>query len=213
MIYPKRLLKMPNREDVAREELDDYDLVKQRTEKIDYATYDLPARYYEALMNSPPIAAAIVRIGKLVRAGGLRGSYSDAEREFVDVVMGTDLKYNGIFTIHIPDAIAVGVRPEAILAVRAGTEEKLSEEERQIAEYTRQVISGTVTDESHAAMSARLGKRGALEFTVFISFLLMTIRLWQALGVPNPDDEDIAKLIQGLIDGSVEVPDPKARIA
>jgi hypothetical protein len=208
-----RLLSKPRREDVAPEELADYDAVEERTRRVDYGHYDVPARYFAALQNSPPLAAGLVRMGTLVRQGGLRGSYSDAERELIDVVLGTDLGYNGIFTVHLPDAIAVGVRAAAIKAIRSGDEEGLTDEERQIAEYARQVVDGTVTDESHAALSARLGERGALEFTVFVGFLLMTIRLWQALGVPNPTDEEIDRLVEGLLDGSVPVPDPTARIA
>ena len=208
-----RLLPKPSREEISAEELDDFDAVEERTNRIDYPSFDLPARYYGALQNSPPMAAAIMQLGKLVRAGELRGSYTDAQREFVDMVIGADLKYNGIFSIHIPDAIAVGVRPEAIKAVLAGEDKQLSNEERKIAEYTRQVINGAVTDESHAAMSCIMGKRGTLEFTIFICFLLMTFRLWQALGVPDPTDEEIDELIAGLVDGSIPVPHPKARIA
>jgi hypothetical protein len=152
-------------------------------------------------------------MGTLVRQGELRGSYTDAERELVDVVLGTDFSYNGIHTVHLPDAIAVGVRPEAIAAIRSGDESALTPDERQIADYARQVVSGGVTDESYAAMSARMGERGALEFTVFVGFLLMTFRLWQALGVPDPTDSEIDRLMEGLLDGSVPVPEPDARIA
>lgn len=208
----QRLLRKPARETVDPAELTDYDEVEARTARVDYKTYDTPARYFSALLNSPPLAAMLVRMGRMVREGELRGSYSNAQREFVDVVLGTDLKYNGIFTVHLPDAVAVGVRPEAILAIRSGDEEALNEEERQIADYARRVVSGTVTDESFEAMASRLSKRGALEFTIFIGFLLMTIRMWQALGVPNPTDEEIASLVAGLLDGSVDVPDPAARI-
>jgi alkylhydroperoxidase family enzyme len=208
---PKRLPTPPGREDVDPAELDDYDFVSQRTQKR-YSEYATPKAYFGALMNSPPLAAALVRLGILVRQGELRGSYSDAERELVDIVLGTDWGYNGIFTVHIPDAIAVGVRPEAIEAIRSGREDELLPEERQIVEYARAVVTGEVTDERYAAMCERMSPRGALEFTIFIGFLAMTIRLWQAVGVPNPDDEEIDALVRDLVEGRIDIPDPAARI-
>lgn len=44
------------------------------------------------------------------------------------------------------------------------------------------------------------------------SFLLMTLRLWQALGVPDPTEEEVDALIAGLKDGSIPIPAPNARI-
>lgn len=207
-----RLRQPPEREEVAEEELEAYDHVVARTERMDYHTYDTPARYFGALLNSPPLASGIVRLGTLVRQGDLRGSYTDAERELVDVVLGTDFEYNGLFTVHLPDAVAVGVRIEAIDAIRAGREEELTPDERQIVDYARQVVRGEVTDESHAAMCARMGDRGALEFTIFIGFLLMVIKLWQALGVPDPTNGEIDELMRGLRDGTMDVPERSARI-
>lgn len=207
-----RLPSKPARSSVAADELEDFDAVETRTQRVDYGRYDVPARYFAALQNTPPLAAGLVRMGTLVRQGGLRGSYTDAERELVDVVLGCDFGYNGIFTVHLPDAVAVGVRLEAIEAIRSGHEELLLDDERQIAEYARAVVSGTVDDELFAAITERFGHRGAIEFTVFIGFLLMTIRMWQALGVPNPTDAEMDELMQGLQDGSIPVPDPAARI-
>jgi len=207
-----RLPSRPSRDQFAEHEQANYDLVSARTEKLNYGEYDTPARYFEALMNTPPLAAALVHLGKLVREGELRGSYTNAERELVDIVLGVDMGNNGIFTVHIPDALAVGVRLEAIDAIRSGDESALTEDERQIATYAREVVSGSVTDASYSAMTNRLGHRGAAEFTIFCGFLYMTIRLWQALGVPDPSDEEIDALLDSLRVGDSEIPDPSARI-
>lgn len=207
-----RLPARPPRDRFAGSEAEDYDRVAARTDRLRYADYDTPVRYFEALLNAPPLAAALVQLGTLVREGQLRGSYTDAERELVDIVLGVDLGYNGIFTVHIPDALAVGVRPEAIDAIRARDESALTPEEAQIAAYSRAVVSGAVTDELYAAMAVRLGDRGVVEFTVFIGFLNMTIRMWQAFGVPDPADAEIDELLRGLYAGSVSIPGPAARI-
>ncbi len=212
MREPARLRKRPEREEVPEEEREDYDLVAGRTARLAYPDYDLPARYFGALLTSPPMATRLVALGRFVREGEVRGSYSDAERELVDIVIAKDTGYNGILTVHVPDAIAVGVRFEAIDAIRSGEESALTPEERQIVDYSRAVMAGTVTDADYEAMVARLGERGALEFTGFVTFLLMTVRNWQAIGVPNPTDEEIDELIEGLRSGRAEIPDPAARI-
>jgi alkylhydroperoxidase family enzyme len=206
-----RLEPPPSRDDVDDAEREAYDRVVERTARV-HGLESIQARYFGALLNAPPLGDVLVRFGKLMREGQLRGSYTDADRELVDIVLATDLGYNGILDVHVPDALAVGVRPEAIEAVRKRREHELTEEERQIVDYSRQVVNGTVTDESHAALVERLGRRGALEFTVFVGFLLMTVRLWQALGVPDPTDEEIDELFRGLLDGSIDVPSPEARI-
>jgi hypothetical protein len=211
MRYFKRLQPPPPPDAVAPEEREAYDSVVERTARI-HGLDSVQAHYFKALLNAPPLADVLVRFGRLMREGQLRGSYTDAEREIVDMVLATDLGYNGILDVHVPDALAVGVRPEAIDAIRKRREQELTPDERQIVDYSRQVINGTVTDESHAALVERLGPRGALEFTVFVGFLLMTVRLWQALGVPDPSDEEIDTLFSGLLDGSIPVPDPQARI-
>jgi alkylhydroperoxidase/carboxymuconolactone decarboxylase family protein YurZ len=207
----RRLEPPPGPESVHPDEREAYERVVERTARV-HGNDSIQARYFGALLNAPPLADVLVRFGKLMREGQLRGSYTDAERELVDMVLATDLGYNGILDVHVPDALAVGVRPEAIEAVRKRREEELTDEERQIVDFSREVINGAVTDDSYAALVERLGGRGALEFTVFVGFLLMTVRLWQALGVPDPTDEEIDELFRRLLDGSMPIPSPDARI-
>lgn len=206
-----RLEPLPARDEVAAAERDAFDRVVERTARI-HGWDSIQARYFGALLNAPPLADVLVTFGRQMREGQLRGSYTDAERELVDMVLATDLGYNGILDVHIRDALAVGVRPEAIEAIRKGHEADLTPEERQIVAFTRQVVAGEVTDERYAAMVERLGRRGALEFTIFVGFLLMTVRLWQALGVPDPTDDEIDDLFAGLVEGRIDIPSPDARI-
>jgi hypothetical protein len=202
----------PSREAIGPDELADYDGVMARQARLWAGAHTSSNEYFGALLNSPPLAAGLVELGRKAREGQLRGSYSDAERELVDVVFSVDFGFNAILYLHIPDAIACGVRVEAIDALRSGDESALDASEAQIAEYCRAVASGTVTDELFARLADRLGPRGALEFTVFCGFLLMTFRLWMALGVTDPSDEDVEALLQGYRDGSAERVDPSARI-
>lgn len=199
----------PSREELPPEDREAYDAVVARS--AGKFGGDLPP-YHAALLNSPPFAAALNQMGRLVRTAGERpGSFSHADREFVDQVLSADWHTNVVQALHIPDAVAVGVRLEAIEALRSGREAELTEDERLLAAYIRAVASGTVTDDAYAAIEGRLGARGAVEYTIFIAFLNATIRLFQAFGMPDPSEEEIGQLIDDLRSGAREVPDPSAR--
>jgi hypothetical protein len=202
----------PDREQIAEAELAAHDSVRERFRAMggEGGGYADSGAYWSALLNSPPFAAAIAQMGSLVRNAGERpGTYSHADREFVDMVLSFDWDYRGLLGIHIPDAVALGVRIEAIEALRAGREEQLTDDERLLADYIRRVLNGTVTDAAYEQMEARLGKRGTVEYTFFISFLQFVGRLWQAFGVP--DIPDIGELLQSLRDG-VMPEDVQARL-
>jgi hypothetical protein len=171
-----------------------------------------PGDYHGALLNCPPVAAALGRLGAVARTGSLRGSYTDAERELADVVLSVDFGYNGVLPIHLPDMFAVGVRAEAIDAIRQRREADLTEDELQLVGYIRAVSRGEVTDEWFAAMVDRFGLRGAVDYTGFVCFLVCTMRMWSALGVRNPADAEIDELIAGLREGRVKIPQPDAHL-
>jgi hypothetical protein len=164
-------------------------------------------------MQSPPLCAIAARMGTFVRTAGDReGSYSHRDREFVDQVLSADWRTNVVLARHIPDALATGVRMEAIEALRYGHEDDLSEDERLLADFIRQVVSGTVEDATWAAMESRLGTRGLVEYTAFILWLQWIMRMMQALGTRDPSDAEIDAMIRDFRDGSRELPDWRAFI-
>jgi hypothetical protein len=203
---------MPSSDEVLESERPEYDRVIERQAKLWAGAHTDSNAYFGALLNSPIIAAGLVDMGRLVREGETRGSYTDRQRELVDMAFAVDFGYNTILQLHLPDALSVGVRIEAVEALRSGQEEQLEPEEHQIVDFARRVAAGTVTDEAFVGMEALMTRRGAVDFTVFIGFLLCTLRLWQALGVPNVPDSEIDSMLQGYRDGTTELFDPKARI-
>jgi alkylhydroperoxidase family enzyme len=199
----------PDRSSFSAADLPDYDAVVQRNESKFGGV--LPP-YHAALLNSPPFAAGLNALGRVARTAGERdGTYSHADREFVDQVLSAEWKTAVVQGIHIPDALAVGVRVEAIEALRAGRDEDLTDDERLLATFIRQVVTGTVTDDTYQAIETRLGSRGAVEYTIFIAFLQMTIRLFQALGMPELPDDEIELMIQEFKDGTRALPDASVR--
>lgn len=197
------------------EDLEAYDaVVKRRTAMSMAGDGDDVGDYFGALLNSPRMCAIAARMGTFVRTAGERpGSYTHAQREFVDQVLSADWKTNVVMGLHVPDGVAAGVRLEAIEALRYRHEEDLDDEERLLARYIRQLVSGTVDDETFQELRALMGPRGLIEYSGFILWLAWIMRMMQMLETSDPPDEEIDALIVGLRDGSVPVPDFRTRLA
>jgi alkylhydroperoxidase family enzyme len=170
--------------------------------------------YMGAMLNSPPIMELVSELGAYMRLRGSQpGSYSHADREWVDMVLAEELRCWAVYYGHAPDAAAVGVRPEAIRALRRGRDEDLTEDERRLAEFIRAVARGRVTSEAYLWLVERLGRRGAVELTAFTGFLLMTLRLMQAFGAGSEITEEMVdELIDAIAAGEVQLPASDARI-
>ena len=193
----------PRRTDFSGEDLEAYDRIvgPDVPEDLDPDDYRAPDGPYGVLLNSPPFLAALWEQAALaVRAGEREGSFSHADREFVDVLVGFDWGYYGHLKLHIPNAIDVGVRLEAIEAIRHGREHELTDDERLLAEYIREVRDRRVTDDTYAAIEERLGRRGAIEYTVWITRLSLMLTLMMAFAIPTPALDEIDELLQSLKD-------------
>ena len=207
-----RPLPPPQRDEVPESDHADYDVVRERQANL---WADAPRNsdvYFGALLNSPTMAATIAKLGRFMREGQVRGTYSDGDREWVDMVISIDFDYRAIMALHIPDALACGVRLEAIESLWEHRDGNLTDDERFLAAYIRGVIHGRLTDEQFDAMVKRSGKRAATEYTGFICFLLMTFRLWMALGVPDPAAREIDDLLRSYRDGTGPQVRAQARI-
>jgi alkylhydroperoxidase family enzyme len=217
---------MPSATDIQPGEQEAFERVVARQNSYDYKSFaetmphPVPSwtsgeiqPYFRALLHSPLIADHISELGVVYRTRGESGdSYAHADREWVDMVVSQDLDCPFVQYVHLFDAVAVGVRPEAVRALRAGRLDELTPRERQLTDYIRAVMTGTVTDEQYGELEQRLGARGTIELTGFIGHLLMTIRIMQAVGGSEWPQEHVDELIDGLIDGSIALPDSHARV-
>ena len=206
----------PDRSEFSGDDLEAHDEVLARRKSMhpgsDAAGAVDAGPYYGALLNSPQAANAMSRIGSFVRTRGEHeGSFTHADRELVDQVLSWDWDTTVVQNTHIPDGLAVGVRLEAIEALRDGREDALTDDERQLVDYVRQVVGGGVTDESYAGIEARFGRRGAVEYTFFIAFLQAVIRLHQAFGVPEPTREQVDAMLAEFRADATRLPDPAVR--
>ena len=73
---------------------------------------------------------------------------------------------------------------------------------------------GTVTEELFRVIEARLGTRGAVDYSGCVCWLQLTMRMMQALGATRRPitDADMEERIESFVAGTADVPDPKARI-
>jgi hypothetical protein len=180
--------KQPKRADVRPEELAAYDRVVGRQTNYGYGAAtpgyeirpsdEIAGPYFGPLLQSPMIADYLSELGVVYRTRGeVEGSFQHKDREWVDMVIGL---YTGFNTVeHTADAVAVGVRPEAIIALHEGREQDLTEVERRLTNYIRAVAGGTVTDEDWAWAVGHFTLRGAVEYSALIAHLLLTFRLMQ----------------------------------
>jgi len=204
--------RQPDRSDVRESELEWYDAVveRERTRGGVDADGRITAfnSYYGALLNGPELCFHVAALGRAVRVAPDRpGSYSHAQREWADHVLCSDWQTNCVMPGHLEDALLHGVRAEAILALREGREGDLTADEQELTAFIRQVVSGTVTDESFAGMVTRLGQRGAVEYTIFVTYLAMTMRLYEALtGSSGPSDEELLGELREYVDGTRPLP-------
>lgn len=214
-----RPTRQPSRTEVSPEDLEAFDAVVARAADPDRTLFvarqqtgagsgpprstEEDAGYYGRLLLSPQMAYHLSELGRLVRGAGDRGdSYAHWERELVDQVLSADLHTNVIQLHHIPDAVAAGLRIEAIKALRSGDESALNDEERELVAFVRGVLNGTLTDAAWAALEARRGERMPVDYAIFTLFLVATMRLQQAVGLPEPSDAEVDELIASLDDGS-----------
>jgi alkylhydroperoxidase family enzyme len=169
--------------------------------------------YFRALLNSPSFALNRARFSSLIRTAGNRdNSYSHHDRELVDQVLSRLLNSNHVLFMHVGDALSVGVRLEAIEAIRQGNDQGLNSQELLMVRYIREVANGTVMDETFDAVERGLGTRGIVEYTVLITGLMMTILQMQAFRCDEPSDAEVENLIDGFRTGARSVPDFSERI-
>jgi hypothetical protein len=203
----------PAREQIEADELEAYEQVIERARAIGIEAPEADAGYYGRLLLSPRMANQLSEMGRIVRTRGERGdTYSHADREFADQVLSVDFDTNVVQMLHIPDALATGVRLEAIEALRAGREEDLTEDEAQLTDFIRRVVGGGMDRQAWERMEARMGERGTLEYAIFVLFLQLTMRMFQAVGMPDPSQAEIEVLLDEFRDGTRATADFRSRL-
>lgn len=215
--------RMPERDEIPEAEVAAYDNVVARQEAYDYTPFvkrflhedvlrAFPGTsmqpYFGAMLNSPLVARGMSDLGAVYRTRGeTPDGMTHADREWVDMVIFEEVDCFWVVYVHAPDAVASGVRPEAILAVVRQRDDDLTPDERQKADFIRAVVRGTMTGDLYRAVEAKLGVRATVELTAFTGHLLKTARLMQAWGVRDITREQLDEFVSAIVDGRVELPE------
>lgn len=212
--------RLPDRSEIASDELPDYDFMvrhigkgfsldKQNPEFVDGVEFGV--LHFECLAVSPPLGAAISRMGPvLMKRQGQPGTFDARDHEMIDLVLAFDSGYWAFLAGHVPKAIAAGVRIEAVEALRDRHDEDLDADETQQVEFIRAVRDGTMTDEIWWRMRDRLGtERGVVEYAQFVCNLLFHHRFLWACGVPEMRREDLDRMIDDFKSGRRSVDDAR----
>jgi hypothetical protein len=218
-----RFPKIPERSEIADDELEAYDYHSKRvgwfargTELVDGRPYGVP--HFEAMLVSPPVAWAIsgpTGVGRAVtKTQDEPGSYTSADHEWIDLILAFDSGYWALVAGHTPSAIVAGVRIEALEAVVEGREEDLNDEEKQVIGFIRAIRDGGVTDEMWEAMKKRWGTdRGVIDFLSHALLLFWHHRFCWAVGAPEMSREAWWKMIGEFKDGTRNVEELRAQRA
>jgi hypothetical protein len=198
---------LPARDAIRPDEVTAYDWVVEDMTSTDWTAFvraflhpevrealpdDRIQPYYQVLLNSPLVSEGIHR---LLHVHLTRSSFPDGmqdlDREWAGLVMCNEVDLFWVAYVHTPNAIAVGIRPEAIRALFEDRPDDLTPDEREKADFIRAVITGAVTEERYRGMERLVGPRATVEITCMTGFLIMMARQMQAFGVPGTTREHL----------------------
>jgi hypothetical protein len=162
--------------------------------------------YFGVLLHWPKYADNRRELSAIVRSPSDQAdSYSYKDREFISIVLHKHLASNCTMSGHLDDAIASGVRLDAIEAIRRGVDDQLTEDEALLAEYIREVADGAVHDDTWDKMERRNGTRALIHYTICITVIVMAMRQMQAFGLPEWTDAEIDQMLDDYRTGRRKV--------
>ena len=182
------------------------------TEKTDYP----PSDVFGPLLHAPRVALKLIELGGALRnlgeIGGddagrvarrLRGVrrvrrvHADPRRSGFP---GHAFAYRRPMFNHLPRAVQSGMRPEAIQALRSHDDDALLPKERELAEFVRAVLTGSVDDERWARMQDRLGTRRTIETVSYALLNFFFCRLESALGLKDATEDELDARVAECLD-------------
>jgi hypothetical protein len=209
-----RIKTLPRISDFSGEERDAFERVYRRySADPEFKDPIPPGAYTRWALHTPVLTSLLSELGRRMRkVGDTPGGFSHTDREFVDQVLCADFGCDLFQEMHVPDAIAVGVRIEAIEALRGGRDQDLTADEMLLTHFVRGVAHGRMTDGVWQAMERRLGVRGTIEYAMFTAFLVAIFRIYQAFDMPGFGDAEVRELLAKIKEGSIAKADWRKNI-
>lgn len=201
-----RLTTRPTGDDFEGEERKAYDLLAGRWNITrQYGATGEPKP--DPLMALSPVVgwAWMARTLAVGKCQGQPGSFTAYHHELATITASFHGGYNDFLGLHVPLALAAGVRPEALVAIREGRDGDLADDERAIVSFVRGVLDGTVDDAGFEAVRERIGtERGVLELTSLILNIFVRMRTTQVFGGGGlVSDARVDELLAAACDGTL----------
>ncbi len=178
-------LELPDPAAFHAQEREAFDAViaRERRKVASIAGPEAPFRaspLYVGLLQSPELARIVAELTSFFMLGEVRGSYSNRQRELVDITLTAELRTALAAFMHVSDAVGVGIDPDTIEAILDGVHERLVPVDRMLVRYILAVARGESSEQEYAEVAALMGPRAAAEYTAFICCKLMVMRSVQA---------------------------------
>ncbi|HEY8155488.1 MAG TPA: hypothetical protein VII72_15285 [Myxococcota bacterium] len=169
------------------------------TEKTKYPASDV----FGPLLHAPRVALELLELGGALRnLGDGEASLPEDFVEFVAFVVFTHLHdeavsrgqafaYRRPMFNHLPRALKSGLRPETIQSLRNHDDGALLPEQRELAEFVRGVLTGSVDEQRWAKLQDRLGARRMIETASYALLNFFFCRLESALGLTDATEDEL----------------------
>jgi hypothetical protein len=173
------------------------------SEKAEYPPDDL----FGPLLHAPRVALGVLELGGALRSLGevgadAAGALPEDFVEFVAFVVFAQMRaeavsqghafaYRRAAFNHVPRAVQSGVRAQAIQALLDEDDAALEPKERELAEFVRAVLAGSVDDRCWSRMQDRLGARRAIETASYALLDFFVCRLESAFGLEDATEEEL----------------------
>ena len=144
-----------------------------------------------AVIHSPDLARRWSRLGEYLR---FSTCLPKKLNELAIIVTGRRWNSQLEFLIHAEAAIAAGLDPACVEAIRLGEAPTFTDEaEAEVYEFARQLQqTGTVDGPVHAAVTKRWGAQGVVELTGVIGYYTMVSMTLNAHEIPIPERRETA---------------------
>lgn len=208
------VLPLPDRDSMDKADREAFDYIMKRSKVWFESTPENANQEYRmsplyvGFLQSPAVSDLWIRLTDMLGTAEARGSFSARERDWIRLAVPTFQK-TVIQGLQIADAVASGIDPRDILALMEGRIDDLQADDRLIVRFVEATIAGEVSRDIYLPIEARMGRRGAAEFTSMILFTWSIRRLiqayWSIQGYELPDRSTDFEVIQSFLDGTAPV--------
>ncbi|HKT75942.1 MAG TPA: hypothetical protein VJQ78_04355 [Sphingobium sp.] len=208
------VLPLPDRASLSEKERDAFDYIMKRSKTWFESTPENAGKDYRmsplyiGFLQSPEVSELWIRLTDHLGTAESRGSFTARERDWIRLAVAA-LQGTVIQGLQIADAVASGIAPQDIRALIDGRLQDLAPDDRQLVDYIDAAMHGRLTRALYEPIEARMGTKGAVEYTSMIIFVAGIRRLieayWAIQNYVLPDRSTDHAVLDAIMDGTAPV--------